>query len=79
MKGVVASGVSVALFKNPVTPKGIMGYLITVSGVMLYSEVSQGQGQLVVWLLLFTAGTSAYVCNHPTYETRLRGSCRTPS
>lgn len=39
MKGVVASGVSVAMFKNPVTPKGVAGYLVTVAGVVLYSEV----------------------------------------
>eukprot|EP00775_Hariotina_reticulata_P001274 gene1274-1614_t len=38
MKGVIAAGISIALFKNPVTVKGMLGYFITVMGVVLYSE-----------------------------------------
>ena len=38
-KGVVASAVSVALFKNPVTSTGALGYAITVAGVVMYSQV----------------------------------------
>jgi hypothetical protein len=41
MKGVIAAGISIALFKNPVTAKGMLGYLITVIGVVAYSEVRQ--------------------------------------
>jgi multidrug transporter EmrE-like cation transporter len=44
MKGVIAVVVSVLLFKNPVTAKGMGGYLITVLGVILYSEVRAGLG-----------------------------------
>lgn len=43
MKGVIAAGISIALFKNPVTAKGMMGYFITVCGVLAYSEVSMLQ------------------------------------
>ncbi len=39
MKGVIAAGISIALFKNPVTAKGMFGYFITVCGVVAYSEV----------------------------------------
>lgn len=39
MKGVIAAAISIALFKNPVTAKGMLGYLITVIGVVAYSEV----------------------------------------
>ena len=35
-KGVAAVVVSVMVFRNPVTPASVIGYLITVSGVMLY-------------------------------------------
>jgi hypothetical protein len=38
-KGVVAAGISLAIFKNPVTVRGAVGYGITVIGVILYSEV----------------------------------------
>ena len=38
-KGVVAALISLAIFKNPVTIKGAVGYGITVFGVILYSEV----------------------------------------
>lgn len=37
-KGVVAAGVSVAVFRNTVTVQGCLGYAITVGGVFLYSE-----------------------------------------
>lgn len=40
MKGVIAAGISIAMFKNPVTAKGMFGYAITVCGVVAYSEVS---------------------------------------
>ncbi len=39
MKGVIAAGISIALFRNPVTAKGMLGYAITVAGVVAYSEV----------------------------------------
>ncbi|KAF8071001.1 sugar phosphate/phosphate translocator [Scenedesmus sp. PABB004] len=41
MKGVIAAGISIALFKNPVTAKGMLGYLITVCGVVAYSETKR--------------------------------------
>ena len=37
-KGVVAAGVSIMIFKNPVTLMGMMGYFITIAGVVAYSE-----------------------------------------
>jgi hypothetical protein len=43
MKGVIAAAISIALFKNPVTAKGMLGYFITVCGVVAYSEVGAGQ------------------------------------
>lgn len=36
-KGVVATVVSVLLFRNQVTPFGILGYFLTVAGVFAYS------------------------------------------
>jgi hypothetical protein len=42
MKGVIAAAISIALFKNPITAKGMMGYFITVCGVVAYSEVRGG-------------------------------------
>lgn len=41
MKGVIAAGISIAMFKNPVTAKGMLGYFITVCGVVAYSEASR--------------------------------------
>lgn len=41
MKGVIAAAISIALFKNPVTAKGMLGYLITVIGVVAYSETKR--------------------------------------
>jgi hypothetical protein len=38
MKGVIAAVVSIALFRNTVTPRGVLGYAITVAGVFAYSE-----------------------------------------
>ncbi|GBF95844.1 sugar phosphate phosphate translocator-like [Raphidocelis subcapitata] len=38
MKGVIAAAVSVALFRNVVTARGLLGYAITVAGVFAYSE-----------------------------------------
>lgn len=70
MKGVVASGVSVALFKNPVTSKGIMGYLITVAGVMLYSEVRGSSCAVSV---------DVAVCHTFTGLTEAEGPERRPS
>lgn len=37
-KGVVAAGVSIAIFRNPVTVQGMLGYFITIAGVVAYSE-----------------------------------------
>jgi len=37
-KGVIAAFVSVLMFKNVVTPRGCLGYALTVAGVFLYSE-----------------------------------------
>lgn len=36
-KGVVATVVSVLLFRNPMTALGILGYTLTVAGVFAYS------------------------------------------
>jgi hypothetical protein len=43
MKGVIAAGVSVAIFKNTVTLKGMAGYAITVAGVFMYSASKRRQ------------------------------------
>lgn len=40
-KGVIAAVVSVFMFGNPVTARGMFGYLITVAGVVLYSETKR--------------------------------------
>ena len=37
-KGVVATVVSILLFRNPVSTAGMIGYSLTVLGVILYSE-----------------------------------------
>lgn len=37
-KGAVAVVVSVAIFRNPVTLAGILGYAVTIAGVAMYSE-----------------------------------------
>ena len=38
-KGVLGAGISVALFKNSVTLTGCVGYVLTVGGVVAYSQV----------------------------------------
>jgi hypothetical protein len=38
-KGVVAAGISILIFKNPVTLQGAVGYAIALFGVALYSHV----------------------------------------
>lgn len=40
-KGVVATIVSILLFRNPVSTAGMVGYTITVFGVVLYSEAKK--------------------------------------
>ncbi|XP_074582579.1 putative sugar phosphate/phosphate translocator At3g11320 [Curcuma longa] len=40
-KGAVAVVVSILIFKNPVTVTGMLGYTVTVIGVILYSEVKK--------------------------------------
>jgi hypothetical protein len=44
-KGVIAAVVSVFMFKNHVTPRGCLGYAVTVAGVFLYSE-SKRRGKM---------------------------------
>lgn len=39
-KGVVAAGISILIFKNPVTLQGAVGYAIALFGVALYTHVS---------------------------------------
>jgi hypothetical protein len=43
-KGTVAVVVSILVFRNPVNVFTVLGYAITVSGVIMYSQVSQGAG-----------------------------------
>lgn len=38
-KGVIAAGVSVMVFRNQLTPLGVFGYVVTIGGVFMYSEV----------------------------------------
>lgn len=40
-KGAVAVVVSVLIFRNPVTVTGMLGYSVTVAGVILYSEAKK--------------------------------------
>ncbi|KAK1426974.1 hypothetical protein QVD17_15656 [Tagetes erecta] len=40
-KGAVAVVISIMIFKNPVSVTGILGYLLTVVGVILYSEAKK--------------------------------------
>ncbi|XP_061356688.1 probable sugar phosphate/phosphate translocator At3g11320 [Gastrolobium bilobum] len=40
-KGAVAVVVSILIFKNPVSVTGMLGYTLTVSGVVLYSEAKK--------------------------------------
>ncbi|KAI8470787.1 MAG: triose-phosphate transporter family-domain-containing protein [Monoraphidium minutum] len=41
MKGVVAAGVSIAIFRNPVTPVGCAGSAVTMGGVFAYSAAKR--------------------------------------
>lgn len=40
-KGAVAVVVSILIFKNPVSVTGMLGYSLTVLGVVLYSEAKK--------------------------------------
>ncbi|XP_010533735.1 PREDICTED: probable sugar phosphate/phosphate translocator At1g12500 [Tarenaya hassleriana] len=40
-KAAVAAGVSVMIFRNPVTAMGVTGFAVTVMGVVLYSEAKK--------------------------------------
>mmetsp|Transcript_388 Transcript_388/g.900 ORF Transcript_388/g.900 Transcript_388/m.900 type:complete len:164 (-) Transcript_388:220-711(-) len=40
-KGVVAAGVSIMIFQNPVTFMGMAGYVITIAGVVCYSATKK--------------------------------------
>jgi multidrug transporter EmrE-like cation transporter len=40
-KGAVATVVSILLFRNPVTVMGMVGYSITITGVIAYSEAKR--------------------------------------
>ena len=40
-KGAVAVVVSILIFKNPVSVTGMLGYALTVVGVILYSEAKK--------------------------------------
>ena len=40
-KGAVAVVISILIFKNPVSVTGMLGYLLTVFGVILYSEAKK--------------------------------------
>mmetsp|Transcript_4162 Transcript_4162/g.7726 ORF Transcript_4162/g.7726 Transcript_4162/m.7726 type:complete len:386 (+) Transcript_4162:206-1363(+) len=46
-KGVVATVVSILLFRNPVSTAGMIGYTITVFGVILYSESKKHNSKLM--------------------------------
>lgn len=46
-KGVVATVVSIALFRNPVSTAGMIGYSLTVLGVILYSESKKQSSKLM--------------------------------
>eukprot|EP00239_Pterosperma_sp_CCMP1384_P005832 CAMPEP_0197851652 /NCGR_PEP_ID=MMETSP1438-20131217/18539_1 /TAXON_ID=1461541 /ORGANISM="Pterosperma sp., Strain CCMP1384" /LENGTH=401 /DNA_ID=CAMNT_0043465337 /DNA_START=306 /DNA_END=1511 /DNA_ORIENTATION=- len=47
-KGVVATVVSILLFKNPVSTTGMVGYSITVVGVILYSEAKKRSTKAII-------------------------------
>lgn len=40
-KGAVAVVVSILIFRNPVSVTGMLGYTLTVFGVILYSEAKK--------------------------------------
>jgi hypothetical protein len=45
-KGAVAVVVSILLFRNPVSSTGMIGYTITVFGVVFYSEAKKRSGKI---------------------------------
>ena len=61
-KGVVAAAVSIMIFKNPVTLMGILGYVITMGGVVAYSESKKRSKSRNV--LAQKEGESIIIVNH---------------
>lgn len=62
-KGVVAAAISVLIFHNPVTVMGWVGYIITMFGVVAYSESRKRsakavKGKAQYQLLTFTSSVS---------------------
>nr|GEY03668.1 probable sugar phosphate/phosphate translocator At3g11320 [Tanacetum cinerariifolium] len=47
-KGAVAVVVSIMIFKNPVSVTGMLGYLLTVLGVILYSEAKKKKNKPLI-------------------------------
>jgi hypothetical protein len=47
-KGAVAVVVSIMLFRNPVSVTGMLGYTLTVCGVILYSEAKRRSNNLLI-------------------------------
>ncbi|GMP85620.1 hypothetical protein CsSME_00038704 [Camellia sinensis var. sinensis] len=41
VKGAVAVVISILMFKNPISATGVMGYLLTIIGVVLYSTAKK--------------------------------------
>ncbi|KAL8143338.1 hypothetical protein V2J09_016370 [Rumex salicifolius] len=62
-KGAVAVVVSILIFKNPVSVTGMLGYLLTVIGVVLYSEAKKRSKSGVI---LQCAGQPSSGCQRPT-------------
>jgi hypothetical protein len=74
MKGVIAAGISIAMFKNPVTAKGMIGYAITVGGVLAYSEVRPaGAWQADVWQAY--VWLSRMVHHTESHQQQLKSTC----
>lgn len=42
-KGAVAYSVSIAIFHNKVSLAGVIGYTVTIAGVVCYSEIKRTQ------------------------------------
>lgn len=61
-KEVVAAAVSIMIFKNPVTLMGILGYVITMGGVVAYSESKKRSKSRNV--LAQKEGESIIIVNH---------------
>ena len=66
-KGVVAAIISVAIFKNPVTTAGAMGYLITVGGVVAYSQVRIHAPAPIATLVLASWSGNCYMASVKIY------------